>query len=708
MTFTHMDPWYFEIFALVAAVCLAFMFFERRRVRGHIDALEQSANFIGNGLILFDRRDRLVAANAQACDFLPDLLGKKSIGQSPFSKQSLKTFLDYFYDHAVECDESLVKMLDRSAEHRNTLGFREIITASENRLCLVEAQKIPKGGTNLILFDVGDMRYQEELVLRLNQFNHELNQAIQATKSGVFITKTHVDGGQNTAFVNKAFCDVFDISRDDIIGQDMTAFFARIIKDDDVLQRIRQIGIEGENGNVEVRLKHPEEGERWYDLQLTPVNDYEGHSELFIGIINDMTELKIRQSESSKAQKLEALGQLSAGVAHDFNNILSIIDGYGRMAGTLLEGDPRGTEYIQRIRTSAQRGTNLIRHMLTFSRHEIVDDTVIDLGHALREQEALLQPLLDASIKFKILTDREPMFVECPPDNITQIMMNLVVNARDAMASGGTIIIESRICPPETLPEVLKGRTKEDGTDMVYASLVVSDTGMGMPDDVLERIFDPFFTTKEQGKGTGLGLSMVYGLMKQIGGYIDVSSTLGQGTTFKAYFPVTDKTPKQIIGSVKDTGNLRFDGFTALVAEDEPDLLELVCHMLEDLGMNVIRASNGDEALVLQDDLDTTIDLLLTDVVMPDLNGVDLAGLIKELRPETRIIFMSGYPDKGFMARVEIPEDAVFIPKPINQDNLIKIVYDKLHASDDVAKSEIQMSRWINKSTSDDNEELAQ
>lgn len=221
---------------------------------------------------------------------------------------------------------------------------------------------------------------------------------------------------------------------------------------------------------------------------------------------------------------------------------------------------------------------------------------------------------------------------------------------------------------------------------------------MGMPKDVVDRIFDPFFTTKEQGKGTGLGLSMVYGLVKQIGGHIDVFSTLGQGTTMSVYLPLSDKVPKKILGGEDNLSSIRFDGYSVLVAEDEPDLLALVSNMLEDLGMKVLRASNGNEALAVQDDYEGKIDLLLTDVVMPELNGVDLADLLKELRPDVNVIFMSGYPAKGQMARVEIPEDAVFIAKPIEYDALVKVIYTILSSGvGESIEDSVQISRWASK-----------
>lgn len=703
-----MDPHFWLVACKLAlifagAVVIAWLLRDQKKHRQYIQALENASDFIGNGLIFFDKKDRLVEANEQARDFLPDLLKPK--GDKETAKAtSLKQFLDYCFDHAADIDEGLLNLLGRAAVNNDDSGFREVITASEDRLCMVEAQKTPDGGTSLILIDVGDIKNQEEQILRLNQFTHELYQAVQVATSGVIITKPQQAGQiHRIVFANDAFFKIMGLADNNIIGQDMADIFERI-EDSATVKKIRKIGESQKTGTVELYIKHSDKGDCWYDLKLTPVKDAAGNLDLFIGIMNDVTDLKLREGELSKTQKLEALGQLSAGVAHDFNNVLSIIDGYARLTAKNLQGEEVAVENLDRIRVAAKRGMDLIRQMLTFARHEIIDNTVIDLSEALSEQEMLLKPLLDASIKFKLLTDKQDMFVECPPETLTQILMNLVVNARDAMPYGGTLLVEARACPQSMLPKALQSKKKE----VEYASLLISDTGTGMSEETMERIFDPFFTTKDQGQGTGLGLSMVYGLVKQIGGHIEVKSTLGNGSTFMIFLPLTDKRPAKVSGDLQDVSSIRFDGYTALVAEDEPDLLELIKGMLEELGMNVLSASNGHEALAIEDEFDGKIDLLLTDVVMPELNGVDLAGLMQDLQPEAEVVFMSGYPAKGDHARVQLPDGAVFVPKPIVREILVRIVYNKLLiARGGQEDGSLNTLRWSNKRMDDDSDEDA-
>jgi len=675
--------------AVLVCVGIYLMFKQRRRYRASVAVLEDASDTIGNGLICFDKKDRFVSANSQAREFLPELIEERGerFGQS--KGPVLSAFLDYMYDHAVECDESLFNTLGRSAEKMKDAGFREVILAPGSRYCLVEARKTDAGGTYLILIDIGDLKNQEDRMLRLNEYNYELDQAIQATTSGVVVMKYQAER-EIIVFANSAFCEIWGVERQGITGQDLEVVFSKI-DDDEALEAIFKIRKERKTGTVELKHRDANNEEHWYELKMSPVKGFRGEVALFVGVFNDITELKMRQAELSKAQKLEALGQLSAGVAHDFNNVLSIIDGYSRLTSTAVGEDPKIREYQGRIQTATQRGANLIKQMLTFSRHEIVQDTVIDLGQAVQEQQAFLQPLVDASIKFKVLSDVEQMIVECSVDGLTQILMNLVVNARDAMPDGGTLLVESRACPSDTLPKALLDSKPEGG----YACLLVSDTGTGMKQEIIDRIFDPFFTTKDQGKGTGLGLSMVYGLVKQIGGHIDIDSKIGRGTSIMIYLPLTDKAlSRQVSGDLRDVDTIRFDGFTAMVAEDEPDLLLLVRGILEDLGMNVLTARDGHEALAVQDDYEGSIDLLLTDVVMPELGGVELADLMEDLRPEAGVIYMSGYPANGQNMRVDLPDDAVFIAKPIKHDDLIRLIYAKLNSGSHSGGVNVETPRW--------------
>lgn len=390
----------------------------------------------------------------------------------------------------------------------------------------------------------------------------------------------------------------------------------------------------------------------WYRLHFIP---YNRHRPYCLVVIEDTTDHKIREGQYFQAQRLEALGQLAGGVAHDFNNILSIIDGYARIGKKAVADNVEAVSYFERIMQSVQRGASLTNRLLTFGRHKVVKDGVIDLGQLVQDQESLLRPLLDASIALTI-TAEEDVFVTAPPDNFCQILLNLCINSRDAMPDGGNLSIDC-------------AKTRN-----ARAILRVTDTGEGIPAEIRAKIFDPFFTTKDQGKGTGLGLSMVYGLVKDMKGDIDVVSKKGEGASFTITLPLSEKRPPLHEITEDENGNIRLDGFTALIAEDEPALLDLVSGMVEEMGIKVLRATNGNEALMIQDNYDGDIDFLLTDVVMPELNGVKLAELFGHVRPESRVMFMSGYPANGQMARVSLPDSAFFMPKPVEFNKLCEVL----------------------------------
>ncbi len=636
-------------------------------IRGLYGILEGAIETSRYGFMFFDAQGRLVRANDQARHYLPLLSS-----QTP-APVILNEVLDFIYDMAVEyTDDSIRNMMNRTAQHMKHNCFREVIYTLEGRLVLVEAYE-SGGATILTLLDVSKIRLYEEEVMNLHTANYQLHQAVDVATNGIMVVRLE-EGAEKLVFANHAFCEMVRLCRQAVCGSTIEAVLLAL-QDPEMVERI-QVHIQGRDSvDVAVCFEQPEGPPRHYALKLTPVSQERRQEKLVIGVFTDMTALKQKEAERFKAQKLEALGHLAAGVAHDFNNVLSIIDGYARMAGKNMPSDAPEQEYLERVHQASKRGSSLVNQMLTFSRHKIVVETVIDLAQVVREQETLLAPLLDASIKYMVFCENADAFVECQADSIVRILMNLVVNARDAMPHGGRLLVEVRKIPRTALPVASQGLPR----DAEYACLSVSDSGMGMPQHVIEQIFDPFYTTKSQGKGTGLGLSMVYGLVKQMDGMIDVHSVEGQGTMMRVFLPLTERKPnKRVSGDARDVGHIRFDGYTVLVAEDEPDLLFLVSGMLEKLGMHVLQATHGNEALAVQDAYEGKIDLLLTDVVMPELNGVALAELVQEVREDIAVIFMSGYPARGDMARVSIPESSYFMAKPVEYGALALLIYERL------------------------------
>jgi signal transduction histidine kinase/FixJ family two-component response regulator len=430
----------------------------------------------------------------------------------------------------------------------------------------------------------------------------------------------------------------------------------------------------GESADIEFEREKPGHETLWLSLQISPVYKSSGEIMLYVGILTDVTAVKVREAHYFQVQRLEALGQLAGGVAHDFNNLLSIVDGYSRLAQKACSGCSGGhtMEYLERVRAAVQRGASLTGRLLTFGKSRPSKEAPMEIGALLRDHLSLLRPLVDEDIALDVLVTSKPCYVKCSANAIGNILMNLVLNAKDAMPSGGRISVSVELCGRERLPPLLQECAETD-----YLHLCVTDTGEGIPKDKIEKIFDPFYSTKEAGKGTGLGLSMVYGLVKEMGGHVEVASEENKGTAMSIFLPAVHSELSNELdkGAGGAPPSLRFDGYTALVVEDEPDLLLLVSSMLEGYGMHVLRAANGNEALVVQDDYDGDIQLLLTDVIMPELNGIKLNELIGSLRPEIQTIFMSGYPSAGELARYSLPDDAMLMTKPIDERELVALIY---------------------------------
>ena len=376
------------------------------------------------------------------------------------------------------------------------------------------------------------------------------------------------------------------------------------------------------------------------------------------GVIVDITERRELEARLSQAQKMEAVGQLAGGIAHDFNNLLTIASGYARR----LRARPEMTaaqEDLDQIITATERAAELTRQLLTFARRGASSATLLDPSVTIRRLEPMLRRLIEADILFDFQLDRHLPSVMIDETELEQVVMNLIINASDAMGDGGTLTIggHTRVVPDAEA--VSHGATAGD-----YVELSISDTGIGMPPEVRERIFEPFFTTKRD-KGTGLGLATVYGIIEQAGGWIDLETAPGRGTTFRLLLPVSASS-QAVTPEPAPVG-----GTTVLLVEDEVALRKLVVMMLEDDGYTVLQAGNGMEAIAAAERSQSPIDLLITDVVMPNLSGPELAQRLQALRPGVQVLFMSGYNDSRLISRGIAEGNVNLLVKPFTPDELI-------------------------------------
>jgi two-component system cell cycle sensor histidine kinase/response regulator CckA len=436
----------------------------------------------------------------------------------------------------------------------------------------------------------------------------------------------------------------------------------------DVLARIRR----GERGlSYETRRQRKDGTPVDVSLTVTPIRDQAGSVIGASAIARDVTAAKEAaerrravEERTHQAQRMESLGKLAGGVAHDFNNILAIIANYTDFVAEETADRPGVQADLTQVRTAVERATNLTRQLLTFTRAETVQPRDVDLNAALTEAHKMLERTIGEHINMLARPAPQPMTVHADPSQLQQVLLNLAINARDAMPEGGTLVLEVNSA---TLggDEVNMQPPLPAGT---YARLLVSDTGEGMSPETAARVFEPFFTTKPQGKGTGLGLATVYGIVTEAGGSINVYSEPGIGTTFRIYLPlVTAPTitapapPRQ----APPDGN----GRTVLVVEDEPALARVISRILTDGGYHVVTAANGPEALEL--DEQHPCDVLLTDVIMPEMSGRRLAELLHERRPDLPVLYMSGYSNGLLGTTKVLDEDVAFIEKPFTGSDLL-------------------------------------
>jgi len=416
----------------------------------------------------------------------------------------------------------------------------------------------------------------------------------------------------------------------------------------------------------------------WYN---TPLVDEADRVLGVASFVQDITERVALEERFRQAQKMEAIGRLAGGVAHDFNNLLTVILGYAQI---LSDGLPPGrlADSTAQIRSSAQRAAGITRQLLAFSRKQVLSPRIIDLNDILLNLDSLLRRLIGEDIEVIAQLARDLGRVKADPGQIEQVIMNLALNARDAMPHGGKLTLETANAELDEAyagqhPPIAPGR---------YVMLAVGDTGVGMTPEVQARIFEPFFTTKEVGKGTGLGLSTVYGIIKQSGGYIWVYSEPDKGTTFKIYFPRVEQ-PVQPLGVEKrPSSSVQQGSETVLLVEDDPQLCELTSSVLTQCGYKVLVAGSAEEGLTISKKHHRDIRLLITDVVMPRINGRQLAEQVLRIAPEVRVLYVSGYTDDAIVHYGVLDEGLWFLPKPFTMAALVNKVREVLDANADTAQ----------------------
>jgi two-component system, cell cycle sensor histidine kinase and response regulator CckA len=401
----------------------------------------------------------------------------------------------------------------------------------------------------------------------------------------------------------------------------------------------------------------------------------DGSATYFEVFAEDVTEKWLLERQLRMAQKMEAIGRLSGGIAHDFNNLLGVIIGYSQVLKRTLPAGSPFLEHAEEIEKAGQRAASLTRQLLAFSRQQVLAPAVIDLNNLISEMQKLLPRLIGENIETVVSLDRSIGRVKADKGQIEQVIMNLVVNARDAMPKGGKILITTSNASLDEYYTRYHAGSKVGE----YVMLSVSDSGSGIDPETLAHIFEPFFTTKEQGKGTGLGLATVYGVVKQSGGYVWVKSILDKGTSFEIYLPRIEE-PVAIVEAIASPEETLHGSETILLVEDSAPLRKLGHMLLSQHGYRVLSAADGVAALEKAEESPGRINLLLTDVIMPGLNGHDLAKRLLLTQPELKVLYMSGYTDDAIVNHGVLESGTHLLPKPFSEESLIRKVREVLNA----------------------------
>jgi len=427
----------------------------------------------------------------------------------------------------------------------------------------------------------------------------------------------------------------------------------------------------GRLDGFEVKWKRKDGGAITVRISGRAVSSADEPADVLEAIAEDVTDRRALEDQFRQAQKMEAVGRLAGGVAHDFNNLLMVISGYAEVI--LAQVDPTSPllEKGRAIQLAADRATTLTRQLLAFSRKQLLELKVVDVNAIVQDMERLLRPLIGENIDLVTILSREAAHTRADAGQLEQVIMNLVVNAKDAMPVGGKLTLRTE--------NVVLDENHRRGQQFIrpgnYVTLLVSDTGMGMDRETQSRIFEPFFTTKEKGKGTGLGLSTVYGIVKQSGGYVVVQSELGRGTTFHIYLPLVEgAAEKNSVAVPEAVGGTE----TILLVEDEESVRQLVRDTLSAKGYQVLEGENGEAGMAAAARHQGKIHLVITDVVMPGMGGREMVKQLIETRPETKVLYLSGYTEDAIVSDGSIEKGTAFLQKPFTLQNLSRKVREVL------------------------------
>lgn len=657
-------PWGYLLAALLQiTVAIGILLIYDQKVRRELsESDERSRSLFQNNhavmLLIDPETGAILDANPAACSYYG------------WSREEI-TAMKITDINTLPPDQVFAEMQKSKAEKRKHFLFRHRTANGSVRDVEVYSGPIQAGGKTLLYSIVHDITRRREAEERLHATMTRLTALIDNMQDGILFE----DRSRKIVLANRAFCEIFGLTAQpgDLIGMDSRGavfmFAALFSSPESFAKRVEEI----------VNAETPVSDERLFlsdgrvlEMDYVPIyshGSYLGH----LWQYRDITEQKSLQDQLRHAQKMEAIGTLAGGVAHDFNNIITAIVGYGSLLKMNLKNDEQSTAYLEQILASADRAAALTKGLLAFSRKQPTAFQIVNIEDVVKRSLGLLKRLIGEDIELELDMAADTLTIYADPVHIEQVLMNLATNARDAMPNGGRLSIK-------TGKVVINSdfrRAHGFGKAGEYAFISVTDTGTGIDEKVKDRIFDPFFTTKETGKGTGLGLAVVYGIVKQHNGYITCESRPGQGAEFTIYLPLVHEETRQVHVSPFIPEPLRGNE-TLLVAEDDPAVRRLTKTVLEEFGYTVIEAEDGEDAVEKMKKADNNAKLAILDLVMPKKGGKEAYEEIIRYRKDIKALFMSGYADS--LARLEDAhgQNGRTIQKPISPSELLKKVREVL------------------------------
>jgi PAS domain S-box-containing protein len=527
----------------------------------------------------------------------------------------------------------------------------------------------------VLVFDIYTV-YQQLQIYRMRRRLMEREELFRLITENAADMIAVVDTKGNRLYNSPSYEKVLGFSTSELKE---TSSFEQIHPDDQpvVKDAAREASQVGRGRRIEYRMRHKDGSWRLLESTASAIFGNDGKKVEKLVIVNrDITDRRKLEEQFRQVQKMEAIGRLSGGIAHDFNNLLGVMIGYTEIMQENLEPRHPLRNCADEVLGAGRRAAALTRQLLAFSRQQVLEPRVLDLNIIVANMEKMLRRLIGEDVELTTELSPSLHLVKADESQIDQIIMNLAVNARDAMPKGGKLVIKTRNI------EIGEDFTRSRSYPMnagPYVLLSVSDTGFGMNAQTLARVFEPFFTTKEKGKGTGLGLSTVYGVVKQSGGYIEVSSEVGLGTTFEIYLPRAEASLSEMKSHAAEESNQN-GSETILLVEDESSLKTLTRNLLEMSGYTILEAKSSLDALAISQQHKEAIHLLLTDIVMPGMNGRELSEQLMSLRPEIKTLYMSGYTGQTYAGQGTLAPGTHFLQKPFTRDSLTRKVRETLDA----------------------------